>query len=440
MSSQTLKIINARVWLGTGIGWADREVLCDGAQIAEVAPRVAAQAQRTIDSAGLWLIPGVIDAHVHLREPGAVYKEDFVSGSIAAASGGVTTVLDMPNNSPPCTTVEALEDKQRLAAGKAIVNVGFFIGATPTNLEELVNAKSACGIKIFMGSSTGSLLVHEQFALEAIFGGTRPEQVIAVHCEDETRIRERTKQLAQRTDAAAHSEIRDNEVAAAACRRALELAARYKHRMHLVHVSTKDECELLRSCPAGVTAEVAPHHLWFTTDDYARLGAKLKMNPSLKARADVDALWAALKDGRIGMVATDHAPHTVEEKTKPDAREVPSGVPCVENVLGLMLACAARGLCSVEQVLAWCCEAPARAYRLAKKGRIATGMDADLVLVDPKKQHTIRGAEQFTKCKWSPWEGVSLSGGWPVTTIVRGQVAFERGAANLACRGTNPAG
>lgn len=432
----TLKITGALVWLGSGKRWQDIEVLCKDGVIAEVAKAIPAQADQTIEAEGKRLIPGAIDAQVHFREPGNVYKEDLHTGSMACAAGGVTSFFEMPNTSPPATTPELIEQKKALAAEKSLVNYAFFIGATNDNIADLNAAKGVCGIKIFMGASTGSLLVFEQNALERIFANTDPERVIALHCEDELRIRERTLAFKERTDFAAHSIVRDNEAAALATRRAIDLAQRHKHRAHILHVSTAEECELFKTRGEFVTAECAPHHMMFSTQDYPRLKGRLKMNPSIKSEADCAALWQALKDGRIDMIATDHAPHTLEEKAKPSVWDVPAGVPAVENSLGLMLDAAHKGQCTLEQVIEWMCEAPARVFKAPRKGLIAPGYDADLVLIDLERQHAIVDERQFTKVRWSPWHG-KVCTGWPVTTIVLGQVVFEEGRPNLAARGKN---
>ncbi len=411
-------------------------VMCRDGLIDDIAPAIAATADRIIDAKSLKLIPGVIDAQVHFRDPGNIYKEDLHTGSIACAAGGVTTFFDMPNTSPPATTPELIEQKKSLAAEKSIVNYAFFVGATNDNIADLNAVKGVCGIKIFMGASTGSLLVYEQAALERIFGDTDPKRVIALHCEDELRIRQRTEQYKSRTDFDVHSIVRDNEAARLATVRAMDLARRHKHRTHILHVSTKEECELFATRGEFVTAECAPHHMMMSIDDYARLKGYAKMNPSLKSPEDSKALWQALKDGRIDMIATDHAPHTMEEKTRASVWDVPAGVPAIENSLGLMLDAANKGQCTLEQVIRWMCEAPAEVYHLPRKGKIAKGCDADLTLIDMKHKHTIYNERQFTKVKWSPWNGMTCTG-WPVTTIVLGQVAFENGNPKLDCRGKN---
>ena len=407
-------------------------VVIEDTQIAAIDPAIQTMAHEVIDAQGLHLIPGVIDDQVHFREPGLTHKEDLVSASRACAKGGVTTFLEMPNTVPATTDQAQLNHKLALAAEKSLVNFGFYIGATPHNLEVLKNAERTPGIKIFIGSSTGDLLVDEQEALERIFAETTLP--ITAHCEDEATVRANREQFADTQNVADHSRIRDHEAAVIATRRALDLAYRHQHRFHVLHVSTADEIELLRDHRELITAEVCPHHLFFNVDDYPRLGTLVQMNPSLKTKADNQALWQALLEGQLQVIATDHAPHTLAEKRQPYPQS-PSGLPAVENSLALMLNQVSQGRCSMEQVVHWMCDAPARVWDIVNKGRIAVGYDADLVLVDMNRTAEIRNDEQETKCRWSPWHGVRLTG-WPVVTWVRGHQVFNRGRFNLARRGT----
>jgi dihydroorotase len=413
------------------------DVLLEDSTILGIAPPVSAAVDEVIDADGLHLLPGVIDDQVHFREPGLEHKEDLHTGSLACAKGGVTTFLEMPNTRPTTTTPEALEDKLRRAAGKCVVNYGFYVGATydqataASNVDFLKSATRTPGIKIFIGSSTGDLLVDDQSALEEIFADTTLP--ICAHCEDETTVRENIQRLAGTSNVADHSRIRDAAAAYIATKRAIDLATRHRHPFHVLHVSTRLEAELLRTAPDWVTAEACPHHLFFTVDDYERLGSLVQMNPSIKSADDVAALWEALREGRIEVVATDHAPHTLEEKRVPYPKS-PSGLPAVENSLALMLDAAYRGLCTLDQVVAWMCEAPARIWRIDRKGRIEEGGDADLVLVDLNRRHTIQNEKQVTKCSWSPWNGVSLTG-LPVRTLVMGRTVFADGRINTEARG-----
>jgi dihydroorotase len=400
-----------------------RSVVIDGAQIADVDPAPQLRVDAVIDATGLHLLPGVIDDQVHFREPGLTHKEDLATASRACAKGGVTTFLEMPNTVPTTTSQAQLEDKLALAAKKSLVNYGFYIGATYDNLDELQAAHRTPGIKIFLGSSTGELLVDDQDALERIFAKTTLP--ITAHCEDEATIRANAARFAGTHDVADHSRIRDHEAAAVATRRALDLAHRHRHRFHVLHVSTGAETKLLADHRNLITGEACPHHLLLNTDDYARLGTLVQMNPSLKTADDNRQLWQALTDGRLQVIATDHAPHTLEEKQRPYPAS-PSGVPAVENSLALVLNEVHRGRCALEHVVRWMCDAPARVWDVVGKGRIAVGYDADLVLVDLERTEEVRNERQITKCGWSPWHGVSLTG-WPVRTWVMGREVYRNG-------------
>lgn len=422
-------IRNAHVVLPEGT--TRTNVLLQGPTIASIDAAAHTRADEIVDAAGLYLLPGIIDDQVHFREPGLTHKEDLRSGSRACAAGGVTTFLEMPNTVPATTTVARLEEKLALAREKCLVNYGFYIGATCDNLAELQAARRTPGIKIFIGSSTGDLLVDDQEALERIFAETTLP--IAAHCEDETTIRRNRQQLGTPRSVADHSRIRDVAAAVIASRRALDLAYRHRHRFHVLHVSTAAETELLADHRGLITAEACPHHLLLNVDDYERLGTLVQINPSLKSRADNEALWQALRDGRIQVVATDHAPHTLEEKQRsyPDS---PSGLPAVENLLPLMLEQVHCGRCTLEDVVRWMCDAPARVWDIVHKGRIAVGYDADLVLVDLHQPRTVRNELQHCKAGWSPWHGVTLRG-WPVRTWVRGRLVFHNGQFDESVRG-----
>ncbi len=406
-------------------------VLVEGSKILAIDPVSTVKVDETVDATGLHLIPGAIDDQVHFREPGLEHKEDLHTGSLACAKGGVTTFLEMPNTSPNTVTLEALHDKLDRAASKCVVNYGFYIGATPDNIDVLKNARRTPGIKIFIGSSTGNLLVDNQEALERIFAETTLP--ICAHCEDESTVRANKERIGTSATLADHSKIRDHAAALIATKRAVDLAIRHRHRFHVLHVSTAEEVEFLRNKPDWVTAEACPHHLFFNVDDYDRLGTRIQMNPSIKTAADNDALWQGLRDGVIEVIATDHAPHTLEEKSQPYPQS-PSGLPAVENSLPLMLDAVNRGLCTLEQVVSWMCAAPARVWDMKGKGAIREGYDADLVLIDLNRKQTILDEEQLTKSRWSPWHGVELTG-WPVRTWVRGKTVFQNGTVDVNARG-----
>lgn len=385
-----------------------------------------------IEAEGLTLLPGVIDPQVHFREPGLEHKEDLFTASCACARGGVTSFLEMPNTRPLTTTQAALDDKLQRAAQKSLVNYGFFMGATAEVLPDLLDANPSPGIKIFMGSMHGALLVDQDQVLEEIF--SKGDRLIAVHAEDQARISQRRQEFAGITEPAIHSQIQDNQAALNATQLALSLSKKYQRRLHILHLSTGDEAELLRSDkPAWVTTEVTPQHLLLNTDAYEKIGTLAQMNPPLRSTRDNEILWRALLDGVIDFIATDHAPHTLEEKAQPYPNS-PSGMPGVETSLALMLTQAVQGRCTVAQVANWMSTAVAKAYRIPNKGLIAPGYDADLVLVDLNHYHPVLREELQTKCKWSPFEGWELTG-WAQVTIVGGQIAYERGKLHTNVRG-----
>ena len=398
-------------------------VIIEGEKIVDIDAAIHLAVDETVDADGLHLIPGLIDDQVHFREPGLTHKEDLRHASRACAKGGVTTFLEMPNTKPSAVTGELIQQKLQLASRQSLVNYGFYIGATRENIEQLKSVSRTPGIKIFIGSSTGDLLVDDQDALERIFDQTTLP--LTAHCEDETMIRANLEKYAGTTDVRDHSRIRDHEVAIVCTRRALDLAYRHKHRFHVLHVSTGAETELLADHRGLITAEACPHHLFFHVGDYDRLGSLIQMNPSIKEKEDNQQLWQALHDGRIQVIATDHAPHTLEEKQQPYPQS-PAGLPAVENALALLLNQVHQGNCSLEQVVAWMCDAPARVWDIVDKGRIAVGYDADLVLVDLQQSQEVRNEEQQTKCRWSPWHGERLTG-WALSTWVMGRRVYHDG-------------
>ena len=405
------------------------DVLLDGGTL-QIAPPSTVQADEILDCTGMLIFPGVIDDQVHFRDPGLTHKEDLRTGTRAAAAGGVTTVLEMPNTKPATATAELWEAKNRIAEEKCVTNWGFYLGATPHNLDVLKAADMSRtpGIKIFIGSSTGDLLVDSQEALEGIFAETTLP--LCAHCEDETTVRANRERVRARLGEPpwpfrVHSDVRDEPAAVISVTRAVDLATRHNHRFHVLHVSTAGELAVLREAGSLLTAEVCPHHLLFDCDDYDRLGSKVQMNPSVKSAADRSALWSALAAGDpIQVVATDHAPHTLEEKAAayPDS---PSGLPAVENCLSLMLTHGPANGVTPRRLAAAMCDAPARVWGLIGKGRLENGYDADVCVVDPHATFTVRNEEQFTKTGWSPWEGETLTG--RVTdTFVGGRRAFTR--------------
>ena len=411
---------------------ARTSVLVEDGQILGVDAPPHTRADEVVEAAGLHLLPGVIDDQVHFRDPGLTHKEDLRTGSRACAAGGITSFLEMPNTVPQTVSVEALADKLAIAGRRCVVNYGFYMGATTDNLDELCRAErtagvSTPGIKIFIGSSTGNMLVDDQECLEAIFAETTLP--ITAHCEDESTVHANRERLKGPLSVHDHSRIRDHRAAVTATLRAIDLARRHRHRFHVLHVSTADEVAILArlhgEARALITAEACPHHLFFDVADYDRLGTLAQMNPSLKTADDRAALWRGLKTGAIQILATDHAPHTLEEKRAPYP-ESPSGIPAVEVSLPLMLNEVNRGRCTLQDLARWMSDGPARIWDIVGKGRIEPGYDADLVLVDMAEEREVRNEDQRTRCGWSPWHGRRLQG-WPVRTFLGGRTVFADG-------------
>ncbi|MEK0178140.1 MAG: dihydroorotase [Oscillatoriales cyanobacterium] len=429
--TSSLLIRHARILLPNGEFLPGDVQICDG-KIVGVAAEIVASGDREIDASGLTLLPGVIDPQVHFREPGLEHKEDLFTASCACAKGGVTSFLEMPNTRPLTTTQAALDDKLRRAAEKCLVNYGFFIGATSEILPDLLSAHPTSGIKVFMGSMHGDLLMDDAAVLEAIFA--KGDRLIAVHAEDQARINQRRQEFAGICDVAIHSQIQDNQAALLATQLALKLSKKYQRRLHILHLSTGEEAEFLRQeKPSWVTAEVTPQHLLLNSSAYETIGSLAQMNPPLRSPRDNEILWQALLDGVIDFIATDHAPHTLAEKAQ-TYPNTPSGMPGVETSLPLMLTQAVAGKCTVAQVANWMSTAVAKAYKIPNKGKIAPGFDADLVLVDLEKYRPVVGKEMASKCGWSSFEGWNLTG-WPVVTVVGGKVVFENGKLDTNVRG-----
>lgn len=423
-------------------------VLVSGGVIAEVGrgeyPLAAGFSGTRIDAGGKIVMPGVIDAHVHFREPGLTGKGDMASESAAAVAGGVTSVLEMPNTVPPATTLDELERKFELAAGRMHTNYSFFLGATNDNLREVkkFNLREACGVKLFIGSSTGGMLVESDRAIAALFsefGG-----VVAAHCEDEGTIRANTdfyrRKWGESATASIHPLVRSAEACYASTARAIESADRYGARLHVAHVTTARELSLLEAgSPAGkrITAEACIPHLWFSDEDYPALGNRIKCNPSIKSAADRAALREALAakgplkgdngggdfSGKIDLVATDHAPHTIAEKSR-GYWEAPSGIPSVQHSLAVMMGLAARGAVTLETVVEKMCHAPAVLFGIPDRGFLRTGYKADITIVDPAAEWSVAPENILSKCGWSPWEGARF-GAKIVCTIVGGRIAYD---------------
>ena len=429
-TNDTFIIRDALLYLPDG-STKEGDCLVEEGKITELGS-VTGGAPRELDAAGLWLFPGAFDAHVHMREPGLTHKEDWDSGSRAAAAGGVTSAFDMPNTKPSTITPSRLEEKYALIGQKARINYGLFFGANPENLQECLDARDAvCALKIFMASSTGDLLVDKEEDLDRIFAAY--EGRISVHAESEERLLARIAAHEGHTDPAIHSVIRDPEAARLGVEMAAKLANRYGRRLHILHMSTNAEVSAPRAgreeassknTGARITAEACPHHLFLNTDAYETWGNHVKMNPPLRDEDDRAFIWDALRSGDVDMVATDHAPHALEEKAKPFPH-APSGVPGIQTMLPLMLDAAHKGWCTPAQVVEWLCHAPSRIYEVADRGRLAVGLAADLVLIDPDLERTITDEEQHSRCGWSPYKGRTTRG-WPVRTFVNGVEVYRR--------------
>ncbi|WP_124641556.1 MULTISPECIES: dihydroorotase [Amniculibacterium] len=389
-----------------------------------------------IDGTGKFLIPGVIDDQVHFRDPGLTHKGDLESESKAAIAGGTTSFIDQPNTVPNAVTQELLEEKYQLGAEKSFANYSFSMGGTNDNLDEVLktNPKEVAAIKLFLGSSTGNMLVDNPETLENIFSKTK--MIICVHCEDEATIQKNTEdykaKYGDNIPMDFHHLIRSEEACYLSSSKAIELAKKTGARLHIYHLSTAKEMSLFSNDiplkDKKITAEVCVHHLSFTNDDYAKKGALIKWNPAVKTQADKDELWKALLDDRIDVIATDHAPHTWEEKQNPYT-SCPSGAPLVQHSLTVMLENYKNGKISIEKVVEKMCHNPAILFQIEKRGFIKEGYKADLVLIDPEKKWTVAKENILYKCGWSPLEGTEFS--TKVThTFVNGHLAYENGVVN----------
>ena len=405
-------------------GIAPADIAVRDGRIAAIG-RVAGTAADNLDAKGLHILPGVIDTQVHMREPGLEHKEDLGTGTAAAALGGVTAVFEMPNTKPSTLTAADLADKLARAEGRAWCDVAFFVGAAAENAErlgELERLPGCAGVKIFMGSSTGSLLVAEdRDILQALRSGRRR---VAVHAEDEARLRQRYALVRDGADPTMHPVWRDVETAAIATQRLMRLAREAGRRVHVLHVTTAEEMAILATNKDIATVETTPQHLTLVAPDcYERLGTLAQMNPPIRDIRHRDALWQAVGDGVVDCIGSDHAPHTREEKEKPYPQS-PSGMPGVQTLLPLLLDHMNAGRLTLERLIDLTSTGPARIYGIAGKGRIAVGYDADLTLVDLGARRTIRAAWIASRCGWTPFDGMTVTG-WPAATVVRGHVVMR---------------
>ena len=404
------------------------DVLVDAGRIEKVGRNLSADA--VIDARGKYVLPGAIDAHVHFREPGGSSKEDWLTGSSAAAAGGVTTVLEMPNTQPPTVTKDLLDQKRKFAR-RSVVDYGFHFGASTGNLDELRKIEGVASVKFYLGSTTGSLLVESDAVLfEQLSLLAQREMPAALHAESESMTSYLTRKLRAlgREDPEAYSEARPNMSAVESVNRALSIAKLAKARVHLCHVSTKEELgviEIYKEC-MPLTAEATPHHLFLTKEDYKKLGTLAKTNPPMRSKEDRAALWKAIHEGTIDIVATDHAPHLLEAKSR-GIWDAPSGVPGVETMMPLLLNEVNKGTLNIRQLVHLTAKNPARIFSIRNKGLIKAGYDADLVIVDMSLSRKVDNGSLFTKCGWSPFAGRELKG-WPVKTIVRGNVVYDAGS------------
>jgi dihydroorotase len=417
----------------------ETDVLVEDGFITQIGPNLSGQpAHRVIDAAGLHLLPGVIDDQVHFREPGLTHKATIGSESRAGVAGGVTTFMEMPNTVPNALTQKLLQEKYNIAAQRSFGNYSFFMGASNDNLTEVLrtDAEAVCGVKIFMGSSTGNMLVDNEQALDALF--RECPMLIATHCEDEATVRASADHyrglFGDDATANLHPLIRNEEACLKSSSLAVELAKKHNTRLHVLHISTADELKLFENQRDGkplaisekrITAEVCVHHLWFTAEDYDRLGNQIKCNPAIKAPHHCEALWQALLDDRLDIIATDHAPHTWAEKQQ-SYWQAPSGLPLVQHPLLMMLEMVRQGKISLETVVRKMAHAPADCFRIDRRGYVREGYYADLVLVDLQRTTTVTPQNVLYQCGWSPLMGQTL--GAAVThTIVSGQLVYEHG-------------
>jgi dihydroorotase len=394
---------------------------------------------REIMAEGLVLMPGVIDDQVHFREPGLTHKATIGSEARAAVAGGTTSFMEMPNTNPPALTLELLEQKYDIAAATSVANYSFFMGVANNNADEVLRAndkkKNICGVKIFMGSSTGDMLVDNYVTLNKIF--SESELLIATHCEDENVINANKAKYPDANDASYHPLIRNADACYQSSLSAIQLAMKHNSRLHILHISTAKELQLFSNmlplAEKRITNEVCVHHLHFTADDYVRLGNLIKCNPAIKGPENKAALWPALLDDRLDIIATDHAPHTWEEKQQP-YQKAPSGLPLVQHSLLLMLDYVKQGKISIEKVVEKMCHAPSTCFQIENRGFIREGYAADLVLVDMNNTTTVNKSNILYKCGWSPFEGYTFPAAIRYT-LVNGNIAYENGIVNDSLRG-----
>ncbi len=411
----------------------EKDILIEGTRITKIDNQISKAADNELDATGKIVMPGVIDDQVHFRDPGLTHKADLYTEPRAAVVGGTTSFMEMPNTKPNALTQELLEDKYKMAAQKSLANYSFFMGASNDNVEEVLKTdpNDVCGVKIFMGSSTGNMLVDERTVLESLF--QKVPMLIATHCEDEATVKGNTQayleKYGENIPIKCHPEIRSAEGCYKSSHLAIELAKKYNTRLHILHISTADELELFRNdiplLEKRITAEVCVHHLFFNADDYEKHGTHIKCNPAIKSRSHQEALFPALLDNRLDIIATDHAPHTLTEKANPYTK-APSGLPLVQHSLNVMLGFYHQGKISLERLVEKMCHAPAQCFRLEERGYLDEGYYADIAIVDTNKEWTVKRDSLYAKCGWSPFEGHQFKGAVD-STIVSGHLAWHNG-------------
>ena len=438
--TQSTLIKNARIVNENNIFLSD--VLIENEIIREISTEIKVPENvEIIDAEGKFLIPGFIDDQVHFREPGLTHKANIATESRAAVAGGITTFIEMPNTVPQATTQDLLEDKFKIAANDSYANYSFMFGGTNDNLDELLKTdpKKVAGIKLFLGSSTGNMLVDNEAVLEKIFSSTK--MIISVHCEDEATIRKNTQEFVDKygddIPVKYHPIIRSEKACYLSSSKAIELAKKTGARLHIFHVSTAKETELFRNDipleEKQITAEVCIHHLWFSDKDYAEKGTHIKWNPAVKTEKDRLGLWEALLDDRIDVLATDHAPHTLEEKNNVYTK-APSGGPLVQHAVTAILEKVKEGVISIEKAVEKMSHNPAKLFQIEKRGFIKEGYFADLVLIDTNKPQIVSKDNILYKCGWSPFEGTTFSSS--IThTFVNGNLIYNQGVFNEKIKG-----
>ena len=411
----------------------EADILIKNGKIEKIGPSITELGAEIIDVKGSFILPGCIDDQVHFREPGLTHKASIYSESRAAVAGGITSYMEMPNTVPNATTQELLQDKYDIASKNSLANYSFFMGATNDNLEEVLKTdpKWVCGIKVFMGSSTGNMLVDNKETLEGLFSNV--SMLIATHCEDEQTIqrnlRDAKEKYGEDIPIEQHPVIRNEEACYLSSSLAVSLAKKHNARLHVLHISTAKETELFDAdtplVEKNITAEACVHHLWFTEDDYLRFGTKIKWNPAVKSKSDREGIWAALLDNRIDVVATDHAPHTLEEKSN-NYLNAPSGGPLVQHALLSMFEHAKNGKISIERIVEKMAHNPAILFRIEKRGFLREGYFADLVVVKPEAGEVVTKENILYQCQWSPFEGTKFS--YSIDkTFVNGSLVYDRG-------------